>query len=92
LSKKNLRFLAERQKLEEVRIVCHEQEVDVEQAIAGIAKTVPEYLDTFTLKLIRFRRYGVRGRLEHSDSPTDEQMERWSALARPRGFGKVKTT
>lgn len=90
--KKNLRMLAEQRKLEEVRIVCLEHEVDVEQTIDGIAGMVKEYLDEFTLKLIRFRRYGVRGRLEEQASPTDEQMELWKERALKHGFGKVRIT
>ena len=90
--RKNLKFLAEKQKLEEVRIVCLEGEVDVEQIIDGIAGTVGEHLDEFTLKLIRFRRYGVRGRLEQTDSPSEEQMDRWKMRAKEKGFTKIKIT
>lgn len=90
--KKNLQFLAEQQKLEEVRIVCLDQEVDVEETIDGIAETVKDHLGEFTLKLIRFRRFGVRGRLAEAQSPSDEQMERWKARAALRGFTKIKIT
>lgn len=90
--RKNLKFLAEKKKLEEVRIVCLEQEVDVEQTIGGIAETVGDHLDEFTLKLIRFRKYGVRGRLEQTASPSDEEMEHWQKLAKEHGFIKIKIT
>lgn len=90
--RKNLKYLAEKKKLEEVRIVCLEGEVDTEQTILGIAGTVREYLDEFTLKLIRFRNCGVRGRLAETASPSEEQMDRWKMLAQQEGFRKIKIT
>lgn len=87
--KKNLRFLAEQGKIEELRIVCLEGEVDVEDDIAGIARTIPEYISDIPLKLIKFRRFGVKGRLEGLPSPTDSQMQHWKGLAEEAGFGKI---
>ena len=90
--KRNIRFLAEQEKLEEIRIVCLEGEVDVEDDIRGIASVLDEKTAETQLKLIRFRKNGVIGRLADADSPTDEQMTRWAQLARENGFKKIIIT
>lgn len=86
---KNLAFLAKEGKLEEIRIVCLEGEVDVRRTIRGIADTIPEHIRTIPLKLIRFRKNGVRGRLSETSSPSDEQMSDWKAYASEAGFAKI---
>ena len=78
---KNLLFLAEQKKLEEVRIVCLKDEVDVEHVIKGIADMVGEHVKEFRLKLIRFRPHSVIGRLANVPSPSNEEMEAWKVLA-----------
>lgn len=87
--KRNLIFLAERHQLEEVRIVCLEPEVDVEAAIRGVAETVRDYVEEFTLKLIAFRNHGVRTELSGRQSPSLEQMEKWRETARENGFSNI---
>lgn len=84
--KKNLKYLAERNKLEEVRIVCQETMVDVERIICEVAKTVGEQKNSFTLKLIRFRNQGVKGELREANTPTLEQMNHWKKIASQQGF------
>jgi pyruvate formate lyase activating enzyme len=86
LVKKNLIYLAERNKLEEVRIVCQETMVDVERIICEVAKTVGEQKNSFTLKLIRFRNQGVKGELREANTPTLEQMNHWKKIASQQGF------
>lgn len=88
--KKNLLFLAKRHQLEEVRIVCLEPEVDVEAAICGIAETVRDYVDEFTLKLIAFRNHGVRTDLKGRKMPSLEQMGRWREIAGENGFSNIR--
>lgn len=87
---KNLRFLAVNGKLEEIRIVCLEGEVDVEDDIRGIAQTIPEYIPEVPLKLIRFRSNGVRGRLSNASSPSSEQMAAWKETAVNAGFTRIQ--
>lgn len=84
--KKNLIYLAEQQKLEEVRMVCMENVVDVETIIQGIAATIPGYLADFTLKLIAFRNFGVVGKFAETRSPSKEQMEQWKELSVQNGI------
>lgn len=88
--KRNLALLAERDKIEELRIVVVPGWNDPEATIAGIAGVLGEKLAQTKLKLIRFRRFGVVGTLANADSPTDERMAELEALAREAGFGQVE--
>ena len=88
--KKNLVYLAQNRKLEEVRIVCLPPEVDVEDTIRGIAETVPEHLPEFTLKLIAFRNHGVKSYLKDRETPSYEQMEQWERIAKSHGFSHIR--
>lgn len=90
--KRNLVWLADREKLEEVRVVCLKDVVDVEDDLRGVAQLLGEHLATTRLKLIRFRKNGVKGRLADTPSPTDMQMEQWVTLARELGFEHIERT
>ena len=88
--KKNLVYLAKRHQLEEVRIVCLDPEVDAEAAIRGIAESISEHLEEFTLKLIAFRSHGVRTELKNRETPSYEQMEIWRGIAVNCGFSNIR--
>lgn len=88
--KRNLALLAERDKIEELRIVVVPGWNDPEATIAGIAGVLGEKTAKTKLKLIRFRRFGVVGALANADSPTDERMAELEALARATGFEQVE--
>jgi YjjW family glycine radical enzyme activase len=88
--KKNLILLHRAGKLYEIRIVCLPGEVDVKAVLHGIVQTLgPDGTYTLPLKLIRFRPFGVRGRLESALPPTDEQMHNFAQEAMTAGFGNV---
>lgn len=88
--KKNLLYLADMGKLAEVRVVCLENEADADAIIAGVAGAVgPENIKRLLVKLIRFRRFGVRGRLERAPSPGSEYMKTLSKKASRYGFANV---
>lgn len=87
--KRNLRFLAENGKLEELRVVCLPGQVDADAVIQGIAETIGEKIKTVPLKLIKFRRFGVKGPLENTPSPSDVYMEELLQLANGLGFEKA---
>ena len=87
--KKNLAYLAENDKLEEIRIVCLPGEVDAEEVLHGIINTIDKKTIVIPLKLIKFRRFGVKGRLENSQSPSDEYMVSLQQKASKLGFGQV---
>lgn len=87
--KKNLHYLAENNKLEEIRVVCLPDEVDAEAVINGIAVTIGEKIHSVKLKLIKFRRFGVKGRLHNTLSPQDTYMQELLQQAKGLGFEKA---
>lgn len=88
--KRNLKYLAETGKLYEVRLVCLDGEVDMEAVIAESAEAVRQYLPEFRLKLITFRRFGVKGRLAESYGPSKERMEELRQLAVRCGYEEIQ--
>ena len=88
--KKNLLYLADMGKLAEVRVVCLENETDADAVIEGVADAVgPGNTKKLLIKLIRFRRFGVRGRLEYVPSPGFEYIDALNARACLYGFRNV---
>lgn len=90
--KSNLRYLADKDRLEEIRIVCLDGRVDAEAVIRGAAEILAEKTALQKLKLIRFRRFGVRGSLENAPSPTKETMLDLYELAQKHGFRRISIT
>ena len=88
--KKNIRFLAEIDKLEEIRIVCIPEEVDAENVLEGIKETIGDKIANIRLKLIKFRNHGVTGRLKDTNSPSDAYMNNLENLALEKGFRYIK--
>lgn len=84
--KKNLSYLVGSNKLEELRIVCLEGEVDARAIICGISEIACAKVSSIKLKLIKFRHYGVRGRLRNMPSPGDDYMQKLLQLATELGF------
>jgi len=85
----NLRYLASKGKLEEVRLVCQEPWVDIEDALKGVANTIPEYYQGVPLKLIAFRRHGVTGKMRKAKTPTALQMEAYRKIGEDLGFENI---
>lgn len=90
--KNNLKYLEDMDKLEEIRIVCLPGEVDAEEIIKQIPATLGKSNISTKLKLIKFRRFGVKGRLADTSSPSDEYMENLKELAIEYGFNNVNIT
>lgn len=87
--KKNLKYLADQDKIEELRIVCLPNEVDAEDVLTGIASHIPGKIGQVKLKLIKFRYYGVKGRLKDTKSPDDQYMQGLLEQAINLGFENV---
>ena len=90
---KNLGELSAINKLDEIRVVCFEEEdpVDAERVISGLAGQIEAHKREHTqLKLIRFRCAGVSGDFKHMPSPSLQRMDRLKQLAIEYGFNKVK--
>lgn len=89
--KENLKFLSDVDKLHEVRIVCLDKYVDAIDSIDGIKETLgEEKIKTLLLKLIRFRRFGVKGVLENMPSPSDEYMNKLKDYALKKGYQNIQ--
>ncbi len=87
--KKNLAFLANQNKLAEIRLVYLPGEVDGMAVLEGIAELLDSHQRTTRLKLIAFRNNGVKGRLAQTPSPTEQEMANLSSKAQRLGFTNI---
>ena len=87
---KNLKFLADINKLEEIRIVCVPMEMDAEDVICGVKLIIGDKVDKTRLKLIKFRNNGVKGRLANIGSPSDKYMNNLKQKSFELGFKYVE--
>ena len=88
--KKNLVLLDSLSKIEELRIVCVPGLVDVKACLSGIVETIEkEHVSKTKIKLIKFRKNGVKGVLKDQESPSDEEMESYRQYAYSLGFTEV---
>ncbi len=85
----NLKYLAKKEKLIELRIVCCPDYVDAPGVIHGIAASIPEYFPPIPLKLIRFRSFGVKGELASQAAPSMEYMDNLRTEADQAGFQTI---
>ena len=85
----NLKYLASRDKIEELRLVCQESWVDIEKALIGVTKVIPKDYEKIKLKLIAFRNHGVKGRMKNAPTPLLEEMKTYKALAENLGYKHV---
>lgn len=83
--KRNLIWLYNNHKLEEVRIVYQEDYVDAKNIIDGIKDTILD-VSNIKLKLISFRQNGVKGILKDALSPSSELMNELYNYALNKGF------
>lgn len=87
--RKNVTYLAERGKLEELRVIVTEGFNDAEAAVEGAAGLLGARTGDVRLRLMRFRPFGVRGAMAHAATPGDERMDALEARAHKLGFGRV---
>lgn len=87
--KKNLAYLAEADKIEELRFVLLDT-LDNEHTLREAAKVLGERIHTTRAKLISYRHFGVRrDYLDELRAPDREEKERLIALAKDLGFKEV---
>lgn len=89
--KKNLQYLARENKLQEIRIVYLPGKVDAKAALQGIAALIPGTLAQTKVKLISYRKYGVRNPSSDMHEPSAEEMQGLKQLAKSLGFGIIET-
>ena len=78
--KANLRWLLERDKLTEVRVVCLPGYVDVENVVRHVKEVFEDVGKRVPIRLNPFRPQGVIGELANHPVPTEEQMKGYWAL------------
>lgn len=83
----NLLFLAQQQKLEEVRTVVVPDRMNAEETVRNVCRTLLQAnRPDVRYKLIRFRQNGVREKYRWFRSPTDEEMSALESLAHSMGI------
>ena len=88
--KRNLVFLAKKDKLSEIRIVYLDSYVDMIDILNGIKELIPDKYENIKLKLITFRRIGVKSILSDYKSPTIDTMNQFMEYAKSIGFKYVE--
>ena len=83
-------YLVDNNKIEELRIVYVPSLVDAKNCIEGIASILKEKTKSTKLKLITFRKNGVRGELENHSSPSVDEMNELKDFALKKGFTKIE--
>ena len=88
--KRNLVYLAKKDKLSEIRIVYLDSYVDMIDILNGIKELIPDKYENIKLKLITFRRIGVKSILSDYKSPTIDTMNQFMEYAKSIGFKYVE--
>ena len=87
--KQNLAYLAEADKIEELRFVLLDT-LDNEHTLREAAKVLGEKIHTTRAKLISYRHFGVRDEfIDELRAPDREEKDRLIALAKDLGFKEV---
>jgi pyruvate formate lyase activating enzyme len=88
--KRNLVYLAKKDKLSEIRIVYLDSYVDMIDILNGIKELIPDKYENIKLKLITFRRIGVKSILSDYKSPSIDTMNQFMEYAKSIGFKYVE--
>lgn len=97
---RNMRFLADRGQLYEVRTVIVPELFDTEKTIVDTARALQPYLSrqkhwpqnegtSIRYKIIKYRPFGVREAYHSFTPPTDDWLEHLAALAREEGMTDI---
>ena len=87
--KKNLAYLAEHDKIEELRFVLLDS-LDNEHSLREAAKVLGETIHSTRAKLISYRHFGVRKEyVDELRAPSREEKDRLITLAKELGFHEV---
>lgn len=85
----NIKYLVKKDKLFEIRIVCHKEWVDTENALIGIKECIPEDYKKIPLKLIAFRNHGVKLKMKDEKTTSFEEMEKYKLRAIELGYEDI---
>lgn len=87
--RKNLAYLADKNKLAELRIIVTDGYNDPLDAIRGAKAVLGSRATQTRLRLMRFRPFGVKGPMAQAPTPTDAAMDEVEALAKELGFTNI---
>lgn len=88
--KKNLNYLAKLNKISELRIVYVADYVDAKNCLNGIKEIIGDMIKNVKIKLITFRKNGVRGVLANHESPSVLEMNQLKEYALGLGFNNIE--
>lgn len=87
--KKNLSYLANQNRIEELRIVYLPNYVDASNILHGVSEILGDCIQHTELKLIAFRNVGVKGVLSDTETPSAEEMQQLFDFAKSIGFRQI---
>lgn len=87
--KRNLLWLYEHNKIEELRIVYVKGYVDAIDILNGIKEILHNDIKNIKIKLITFRNNGVKSILSNYPSPSKEEMNEIASYAKELGFNNI---
>lgn len=85
----NIRYLLDRQKLFEIRLVCEKDWVDVENALTSLKNCIPEDYSDISLKLIAYRNHSAKLRMRDTPTTSMDQMKEYEDFAKKLGFKNI---
>ena len=85
----NIRYLLERGKLFEIRLVCEKDWVDVENALTSLKDCIPNEYKDISLKLIAYRNHSAKLRMKDTPTTTMEEMDRYKEFAENLGYKNI---
>lgn len=85
----NIRYLLDRKKLFEIRLVCEKDWVDVENSLISLKECIPKDYSDITLKLISYRNHSGKLAMKDVLSTSMEQMEKYREFANDLGYNNV---
>jgi len=86
---KNIKFLLEKNKLYELRLVCESEWVDVENTLKSLKECIPDDYKNISLKLITYRNHSSKLRMKDTPTTSVEQMKFYEKYAKDLGYKNI---
>lgn len=85
----NIKYLLERDKLFEVRLVCEKDWVDVKNSLKSLKECIPDKFANISLVLITYRNHSAKLEMKNVPTTTSEQMSIYRKYAESLGFNNI---
>ncbi len=86
---KNIKFLLEKNKLYELRLVCESEWVDVLNTLKSLKECIPDDYKNISLKLITYRNHSSKLRMKDTPTTSVEQMKFYEKYAKDLGYKNI---